>query len=450
MNKLIEVNYVKSKFPLIYNKKYFFTFVLMLGHFFGNPLNSIMVLVSTFILVLHVYKSKFLDLYYIFLLLIPILMFSSEIDSSSNTGYDNFFIYFNNILIIYPLAISSSFLLTFSVLMRTIKLFLFIDNKNYFIFWFITLLFSIIGLYLSVANNIINPSGITTGLRIVLTIGVLFLPLSIESTDKFYQAFDKILFLSFIFLIFNLISSHYIFVIVGFLPLLLHRTKYKLVKLFILIYPIYFLINFNTQTLTLLGIFLFSFVLYLLVIIFKISIYNNKIILIFFSLLPLIIIFAIYNSSDFNIYDVDSFIDLVKFKFINDRKPIWDASINDILSSNFFVKGPGNSIMVYFNFNNSIVNWTMGSHNIFLEIGRQLGLFSLLFYILFISRFIIITGSAIKTDLNLIYFTCFFSIYFFYGLSGQSIIYDRIGCFFWLLAGQFSKLLYHNRLSLIK
>ena len=57
-----------------FNKKYLFTFILMLGHFFGNPLNSIMILVSTFILVLHVYKSKFLDLYYIFLLLIAQLI----------------------------------------------------------------------------------------------------------------------------------------------------------------------------------------------------------------------------------------------------------------------------------------------------------------------------------------------------------------------------------------
>jgi hypothetical protein len=159
----------------------------------------------------------------------------------------------------------------------------------------------------------------------------------------------------------------------------------------------------------------------------------TKVLIIIFPLLLTIIVLCIQSNGYYDLSTIEGF---AYFKLLGDRKPIWDASFIQIINSSFFIGEVGNVLSVYFDFNNTIVDWSAGSHNIFLEIGRQLGLInfiiltSLLFYKLFKTSFEIVSRQ------EYLLFFGFISVYLSIGLTGQAIIYDGIGAMFWLIFSQ--------------
>jgi hypothetical protein len=146
------------------------------------------------------------------------------------------------------------------------------------------------------------------------------------------------------------------------------------------------------------------------------------------------ILYVPFESYDF---DFSSFWGYFNFKLIGDRKPIWDASLNQILSAHFLIPHAGSSLEVYFDYIKSWVLWEEGSHNIFLEIGRQVSGLAMVFFIIVIPVIVLKQLRSAESRQEMIIVLSFTSIYITFGISGQSIVYDGVGFLYWLMISQF-------------
>jgi O-antigen ligase len=164
---------------------------------------------------------------------------------------------------------------------------------------------------------------------------------------------------------------------------------------------------------------------------------RNISIKILFIFLPILITIIVLSIQSNGYYDLTTLKGFAYFKLIGDRKPIWDASLEQIKNSSLFFGEAGNNLTVFFDFNNTIVTWSAGAHNIFLEIGRQLGAINMFFLSFIIIYFLFKTSKNIYNIKEQILFYGFISVYLSIGLTGQSIIYDGVGTFYWIMFTHF-------------
>jgi hypothetical protein len=419
----------------MYSYRYWVYYFLILLHFFGNFINIIAIFSTSIWLFFYIITEKKIDLYVIFLLLVPSIIFKDSGEFiDSDLDYLPIVNGISNVFIIGPLAMSTKLSFCIAIFIRSLL------NKNNFInikyliflFFVVTALISLFTSYFS-SNS--SPSGLTVGLRIILTFSVLFLPKIID-THRFILSLKRIFIFSSVCLFLKLTSEHWYFVTFGFLPLLLRVNKFYFLLITIFIGSIALTILFK---ITILMIILISFMLYFLINNSSMAqkLFNNKIIIFLMLISPVVITIFVLKIDSISNYDFSTVSGYAKFKLLGDRKPIWDSSLTNILDSSFFLGNPGSSFNVYFDFINETKLWTAGSHNIFLEIGRHLGLISMCYlsYILIYFFYKVAIELKHKSDITL--FFMFFSVYFSVGISGQAIIYDGVGTLYLLLFNQF-------------
>ena len=139
------------------------------------------------------FKSR-IDILQIFLLLIPVMVLRSSIGGVTSIDTVENFIWFKlsfptlvNSYLIGPLNFSVKLGMAFGVFVRlilTIK-----KQKHIFLLftWLICLSISLYGLYFSHSIGLYSEGGLTIGLRIVLSIGAILIPLSIKKTDLLFD-----------------------------------------------------------------------------------------------------------------------------------------------------------------------------------------------------------------------------------------------------------------------
>jgi len=444
------------KFFEIINRQrfiYLIVYFLLLLHFFGGYISNIAILVTSLWVFYYIIFVKEWDLYLIFLLIIPTVVFSTEIVTETFSIKNVVFGNFKNVWIIGPFALSSAFMMALAIPFR-----LFIDfgaSKHKFltIVWLINLALAIAGLVMAIITGEENPSGLTVGLRIALSLGAILITKSIVDKEAFFTSLDKIILISLILLMLGVMRAHWYFIVYGFVPYVWYRIKPKWLLLIPLIFSVYIFLNLKSSTMTLLGILFISLVFYLLLnwnaTMRKILV--NKYFRILIIILPILItVYTLSIPKSGGSYDLTTIQGRLEFKFFGDRKPLWEASWDDIWKSSFFIKPGGGHLMVYFDFNKYWQDWTAGSHNIFLEIGRQIGAFSMISFTFLILAILYKAGKYVMSKNDLVLFYCFMAIYLIFGLAGQSLIYDGVGALFWLLFGQMYQLLYwedHSNIS---
>lgn len=285
-----------------------------------------------------------------------------------------------------------------------------------------------------------NKSGLTVGLRISLVFGIFFLQFNHINRDDFFNTLNKILKFSLILMTIGIVTGHWVFIMVGFLPFAWLNLKsffYRFLILFTLGKVIF---NFQT-TITIAAIFLVTLLLYFIFNLKIITKRNLKLTIIALIFLPIIVTATVlYLPVDENGYNFSTIQGYTYFKIFGDRKPIWDASYNVITNHNFFITPAGSKLDVYFDYIKKWQEWEEGSHNIFLEIGRQISFFAMLiFTILMIKELFNLSKNIYKKN-DFYFIFSIFAIYITFGLSGQSIIYDGVGFIFWLIIVSFKQL----------
>lgn len=421
-------------------KKYGIFYLLILLHLFGGVIAHAAIIISSCYAFYYFSFKKDIDLYVVFLLLYTNICMGQNSDAedviSINVGLYSLF---QNVLIIGPIALSTKFAFA---LATPIRAFIYIKNKKSYgllAVWYLAVLFSIIGLFLSVGSAQENKAGLTVGFRIALTMGVVLIPQLVSSKEMFLRQFDKILILSAVSLSLGLMNAHWFFITYSFLPYLWFRFKSFPLKIIVILCLGRIFAGFETS-ITVVSMIVISFVFIIFV---QFNIFNQKnlkkVSLIFILLPILITIYVVRMPLDLIDYDFTSTIGYAKFKLIGDRKPIWDASFLQIITQNFFIVPSGSSLEVYFDYIDKWMEWSDGSHNIFLEIGRQIGGFCMLFFTFLISKTLYLAYKVFSNKTECFMILSFTSIYLVFGLSGQHIVYDGVGFMYWLLIAQFAK-----------
>lgn len=410
-----------------------------------GPLGVVGVLLaSIYAFYLIAFKTK-IDLIQLFILLIPNIALSSGRDiKGGNLNQYGDVTYFKilipsltSVYIFGPIAVSVMLFMALAVpvrLFRKIK----IQKANLLhLIWFIVLLLSIYELYLAKSEGIESAGGLTVGLRMVLSIGAILIPLAIgkNNLEKQLILIGKI---SMILFLIGVMNSHWIFVTAAFPAFIFYTSKRLEWKIISVICALIFLIFGGTFTIkftTLLSwsmIFLFEY----RQIIFPY--FKFKLFRIALFLLPMLIVYYVIESkSAITLSGRTTLQARFISKLYGDRGGIWMQTIEFIKKSNFFIVPAGRNIIVY---DYGIVgesDWGAGAHNIYLEMARQIGLFSALLLSIIIFWYLFkIMRQIFKTGIISKFILISLSVYIVFGLTGNDLVYDGIGFLFWLIIGQ--------------
>lgn len=421
-------------------KKYGFLYFLILLHLFGGVIASFAIVVSSFYAFFYFCFKKEVDLYLLFLLLYTNICMSPNSDTEG-VVYINVGIYawFKNVLIIGPIALSTKFALALATPIRAL---LNLERaKPYWLLalWYLVIIFSIIGLFLSFFSGTENAAGLTVGFRIALTIGIVLIPQLIKSKEIFLKQFDKIFIVSAITLGLGLMNTHWFFITFGFLPYLWIRYKSIAVRAIVILCLGRIFVGLEAS-ITIVTTVLLSAIFLIFAKLNILSQKNLKYLGPIIIIIPILLtIYVVQMPVDKIGYDFSSVQGYIKFKLIGDRKPIWDASFLQISNQNFFIAPSGSSLEVYFDYIDKWKEWHEGSHNIFLEMGRQLSGFSMVLLTILIVKTIYSVYRNLSNKVECYIILSFTAIYLAFGLSGQHIVYDGIGFMFWLLIAQLGK-----------
>ncbi len=425
------------------------TFITLFLHFLlllhATPLSEFSCLLQSIIILYIVGFSKRINVYYLFLLLIPDIVFLTKNDDTEFIENASGFFSWIKIYIpflkpyfsIGPVAFSVRFIASSAVVIRVFREMIFASFQIYL--WLSVVLISIIGLYVSLAGKMESVGGLTIGLRIALTIGTLFMPKLIDINSLKNQIF-QILATSSVLMILGLLNNHWVFIFAGLAPLIIFSSRANM-AISITVYFTIFLFLFFNYTFTL----KFTVILSLLFLSVPLKIFDNKVINFMIKYLliaaPLYLVFmSITGILDtiFTSIKLESLSD----KIFEDRIPLWLQTSVLILSSDFFIVDAGRDIILL---NYGVIgesSWGAGAHNIFLEMARQLGSFSTIILIYFIFNIFFEIFSSFKKFDNVIkkIILSLFSVYLVYGMTGNSLVYDGVGFLFWIIIGQIHKL----------
>lgn len=438
-----------------FKDKYVLAYLLVALSFLGLYISYVSIIISSVWLFYHFVIRRYVDIYLIFLLVLPAIGFSNVSVSDAITNprselglmvgsqfwsflYDRF----NDVLFIGPIALSSRLVISFAVLTRLFVQHIQIITSFRGIGWVLALFLSVVGLLQSLSQGIVNEGGITMGFRIVMTMGMLLLPLVVENLAAYYSDLRKIVFVSYLFLCLGLMNAHWYFVTLGLIPLILcfrFSTRYLFLPLVLLLTNQYW----NYLSITAISILLLSFLTYFV---------NRNISILFrgrtlyyvFVLFPLFFTIWVLSAPTADGFEFNSLSDYARFKLYGDRKPIWDE-VFTLIKNHPVVLPAGYIFDVEFKFLRAFIEWPGGAHNIFLEFGRQLGGLSMFL----LSSILLSKLLSYRPNLNSLMdrttLFSFLSIYFIFGITGNSLIYDGVGSLFWLLFGQFLNLTMKNR-----
>ena len=408
-----------------------------------TPFYYIGVIASSIFAFYKILFYKKIDFVTLFLLFIPSIVLRDNTVLSSNNSFISFqsgwvqlfFPTLKSSFSLGSLSISPSFFAAIAVPFRLIKEFRSI-NRYLLILWLFALVLSITGLFISIINGISSAGGLTVGLRIVLTLGVLILPKVINFNDLKNQI-KLIAKVSLIFFFLGILNNHWIFIAVIFPVILFFSNENYFWKSFSLVMLILFFLLELTFTIKLTLYLIFTLVI---LFIFKRGALNiNKFKSSIILSLPLLLVFFVIGQQ---LLPILNLIGSEKFtnKLLDDRGGIWIYTLSLITESNFFLVPSGRDIPT-FNFlgNDGYIDWGAGAHNIYLEMARQLGVFSSIILFIIIGFFFMDVPKFFRTTKDIflkITSLGFISVYIIYGFTGNSLIFDGVGFLFWFMFSQ--------------
>lgn len=413
---------------------------------FGGATSRVAIAVSCVWLFVHFVGRNRVDLYLIFVLLTPSIVFVATDPGAQDLGATPAILeHFTSVVFVGPVALSTRLVFSLAILVRVLLRFKTIHLRALTASWLTAVGLAAVGLIYSVMIGNKNPAGLTVGFRIALSVGAVLVPRCVRSREEFVAGLDRILFVSMLLLVLGLTSGHWLFIAFGLIPYAWLRLKPRLLALFPFAYALKILAS-QSSTLTVLGIIFVSLTFLALLTTNRLTnhlLRRNPAMIAGLALPILLTIFVLrlpvadrFDPSAADRSDLTSIKDYAEFKLLGDRKPVWDASFDQITGSSMFVIPAGSVMDVYFPSLGLSREWFEGSHNIFLEMGRQIGALGMILLTVVIVAMLYKTGRRMRTTEELVLFYCFLSIYIVFGVTGNSVVYDGVGALYWLLVGQ--------------
>lgn len=391
-----------------------------------------------------------IDVLSLFLLLIPSIVLRENdviIELSRNQygeggGFHLFIPTLKSAVIIGPLAVSTKLFAAFAVPFRLLRLVNQQTNSILLTCWFVALIISISGLYLGLQQGAYSEGGLTVGVRIVLSLGVMLFPVAINPIEFKYQL-SVIMKLSIVFFLAGLMTEHWLFVSLVFPVVILFSNEGIFWKSLSFLMIAMVLTSAVATTFTMK---LIPLIAILLLWFYRVKRRDPKgnykfkmkrIPLILTLFFPMYVVFLTISQKVMPVaqtFASERFLS----KLFDDRGLIWTYTIALILKSNVFIVTAGRDIPTFDYWIKGRMDWGAGAHNIFLEIVRQDGLF--VFILLF--TILIAVFWKLQSRLKFIDNTVkniligFIAVYMVYGLTNNPLVYDGIGFLFWLIFSQ--------------
>lgn len=405
---------------------------------FSEATSAVAISVSCAWIFVHFVRRKYVDLYLIFVLLTPSIVFLTADPGAQDLGTaPGIFDHFNSVFFVGPVALSTRLCFSFAILARVLIRFRQVRLRFLTTGWLAAVALASLGLVYSVIAGNSSSAGLTVGLRIALSVGAVLVPCCVRNRREFVEGLDKILVLSMLLLVLGLTNGHWLFIAVGLIFYAFMRFRPRILALLPLAYAIK-IVALPSSTLTVVGIILASLSFFILLVTNRLTnhLLRRKLIMIAGLALPIVLtiyVLRLPTQDRFDLTDIQGF---ATFKLLGDRKPIWDASFDQIVHSSALVVPAGSVLDVYFTALRQPREWAAGSHNIFLETGRQIGALGMIFLAVIMIAMLYKTGRRMRTTEEFVLFYCFLSIYIVFGITGNSLVYDGVGALYWFLVGQ--------------
>lgn len=419
-------------------RSYGAAYLLVVLHF-GGAISAVAIVLSCVWLFAHFVWRRNVDLFLVFVLLVPSIVFVSTDPGAQDVASDlTIFNRFNSVVFVGPIALSTRLAFSLAIVTRVILRWRRIRMRALTAGWLLAVGLASVGLAYSFMAGNKNPSGLTVGLRIALSVGAVLVPRCVRDREDYVDGMDRILFLSMALLVSGLTGGHWLFIAFGLIPYCWMRFKPRILTLVPLVFGLRVLVL-GSSTLTVLGIIIssMSFLLLLRTNRLTNNVLRQRWIMGLAIALPILLtVFVLRLPEDDARFDVSSVQGYAKFKLLGDRKPIWDASFGQMVNSSAFVVPAGTILDVYVPYRGQSLEWFAGSHNIFLETGRQVGLVGMVLLSAVMVVMLYRTGRSARTDDDRVLFYCLLSIYIVFGITGNDLVYDGVGAMYWLLVGQ--------------
>lgn len=424
-----------------------FEWLIVILHF--TLFHDVAIVIGFFYTLYLVGFKRKLDLLAIFIVLLPAICFRAfEIDKNdldANLSHTNFLLEalisnFSNTFFLGSIAVSTKLAAVVGVPIRLLRTINVQMNPILLGIWFICLGISLLGLFQAVNMGIVNSGGITVGVRAVLAVGALLIPLNtteIELKKHLYGILRISLFL----VVFGLINEHWIFIVAALAVVAVLSNISWIIKGFALVWIFTVLVT-GGYTFTILLTILMSLAFLISWNLPNSKLKNSTGFMFFVLTFPVLVVFFILGDTSASL---DGILGSERFiiKLYDDRGILWRHSLLFIGTSDFFIVPAGRAIPVYYYASYGNILWEPGAHNIYLELGRQLGGFSMLLIMFIIFRMLLINRPFhIKMSKGFIanVYVGLLVVYMVFGLTGNSLVYDGVGFLFWLMIGQIVKM----------
>lgn len=424
-----------------------FEWLIVILHF--TLFHDVAIVIGFFYTLYLVGFKRKLDLLAIFIVLLPAICFRAfEIDKNdldANLSHTNFLLKalisnFSNTFFLGSIAVSTKLAAVVGVPIRLLRTINVQMNPILLGIWFICLGISLLGLFQAVNMGIVNSGGITVGVRAVLAVGALLIPLNtteIELKKHLYGILRISLFL----VVFGLINEHWIFIVAALAVVAVLSNISWIIKGFALVWIFTVLVT-GGYTFTILLTILMSLAFLISWNLPNSKLKNSTGFMFFVLTFPVLVVFFTLgdtSASVAGILDSERFI----MKLYDDRGILWLHSLLFIGISDFFIVPAGRAIPVYYYAAYGNILWEPGAHNIYLELGRQLGGFTMILIMFIIFRMLLIYRpfhSKMSKGFIANVYVGLLVVYMVFGLTGNSLVYDGVGFLFWLIIGQIVKM----------
>jgi len=408
---------------------------ILLAHYLPAPLNSYGVIASFVATVWVMLARSEVDIYKIFLLLLPAVgLYSEGIEA-------DWFI--TRILRVekvstpvgmFPLTTPTALAVTvpFRVLLYRSQSSMIIKGL-----WWPCFALSVAGLIFGLLTEASSETGITVGVRSALAFGAVLISYRRSSSNDIHSEIRCVVLSSLVLFSIGALQNHWMFIAVSLVPCLFLYFGKGVGALTLVLLLVPAVVRGTAFSFTLAGVMLVSILLCALAASDKAAgIMRRKVCLISVFVLPaLLTLFVIKQGERDEVGTETLEIENLAFKVWGDRKPIWDAAYEQIVNSPYLLVAPGRPLYFRNLVRKEVDAWDWGAHNIFLEVFRQIGALASVFGFAVVGWAFVKAGNAAIGQEDRIVFWSLTSVYLVFGMTGNTLSFAGTGLLFWFLVG---------------
>ncbi len=408
---------------------------ILIAHYLPSPLNRYAVLASVISTLWVMLARRDVNIYKIYLLLLPAVGLYSE---GSNPDW-LLTRMFRVELVSVPIGVIPLTTPTALAVAVPFRLLFYGKQISRIIrgLWWPAFGLSMGGLMLAVESGSSSESGITVGVRTTLAFGAALITYRWNPLNKFHEEFRWVATASLLLFGLGALQNHWMFVTVALIPCLLLYFGKAMGSLLTVMLIAFLAFRQAEFSFTLAGVMALSILTCALAVPDRVGkIMQGRVFLsIAFALPALMTMYVLIQQPRDEYGDEKLELQNLAFKLYSDRKPIWDAAYEQIGESSLVMVQPGRPLYFRNMIRKEIDAWDWGAHNVFLEVFRQIGTLASTLIFAVVGWAFVKAGHATGDRQDRVVFWSLTSVYIVFGATGNTLAFAGTGMVYWFLLG---------------